>query len=141
MVAEDALPTPFREGLRALRERHCPHASVTVVDSNFALVDLGEESTPDGYVEPNVRVFARVPLDIRSAEPYGIVTIPMLHRKDGAAVGHQHPGHVNARPVANAAGPPPAFWSWNWAGLGRRGPGDLALAYEWAWKCVRDGAR
>jgi len=141
MVAEDSLPSPFRDGLRVLRELHCPRASVAAVDANFALVDLGEGLSPEDYVEPKVHVYARVPLDILNAEPYGIVTIPMLHRKDGVAVAHQHPAHVNAQPLVAAGGSPPAFWSWNWAGLGRRGAGDLALAYEWAWKCIRDGAR
>lgn len=141
MIADDALPPPFQEGLRGLREMHCADANVAAVDGNFALVYLGEGPAPDAYDETIVRVYARMPLDIRNAEPYGVVTIPLLRRKDGAAIGHQHAGHPNARPLAAPGEAPPAFWSWNWAGLGRRGPSDLALAYEWAWKCIRDGAR
>jgi hypothetical protein len=139
-LAEETLPVSLREGVRILRERHCPNAQVAAVDANFALIDLGEAQPPDGYVESSVRVFARMSLDIRNVKPYGVVTIPMLHRKDGAAIGHQHLSHPSALPVAEPGGAAPALWSWKWDALSQRGPEDVALAYEWAWKCLRDGA-
>ena len=141
MVAEQELPEPLQQGLRALREQHCPSATVAAIDGNFALVDLGEGKAPVGYVERDVHVFARVPLDILNAEPYGVITVPLLNREDHVAIGHQHAGHANARLVSPPGGAATGFWSWDWKGIGRRTAIDLALVYEWAWKCLRDGLK
>lgn len=140
-IPDEQLPEAFRQGLVALRERHCPDAAVVGVDGNFAIVDLGSGAPPEAYVERAVRVYARAPLDIINAEPYGVITLPLLHRRDGAAIGHQHASHANARLVVPADGSVTGFWSWNWSALGRRTAEDLALMFEWAWKCLRDGAR
>jgi hypothetical protein len=141
MIPDENLPEPLRQGLRALRDQHCPQAAIAAIDANFALVDLGDGEAPDGYIEREVRVFARVPLDILNVEPYGVVTVPLLHRSDGAGIPHQHASHTNARLITPPAGVATGFWSWDWKGMGRRTANDLALVYEWAWKCLRNGLR
>jgi hypothetical protein len=141
MVPEETLPEPLRQALRAFREEHCPNATIAAVDGNFALLDLGQGSMPDGYIERDARVFARIPLDIINAEPYGVITIPFLHRKDGVAIGHQHAAHANARALSIPSGATTGFWSWDWKDIGRCTASELAFVYEWAWKCLRDGLR
>lgn len=137
---EAGLPEKFLQGLAALRTSACPEAAVAAIDGNFIILDLGVSPLPESYVEKEARVFVRTPADFLNAEPYGVVTMPYLNRKDGQAVPHQHRGHANARPV-DPNGASAGFWSWNWSSMPRRQPEDMAALFEWARKCVKDGAK
>jgi hypothetical protein len=135
---EVGLPVVLQHGLDALRSGVCREASVMAVDGNFVLFDLGTGALPASYSEREARVFARVSLDFLNAEPYGVITIPFLHRVDGKPIPNQHAGHESARPV-DPTGTASGFWSWNWTSMPRRRAEDVAAVYEWAWKCLRDG--
>ena len=137
---EAALPEGLRRGLAAIRARVAPTAGVVAIQDNFAYVGIGVQELPDLYVEDRAELFVRAPLTFPHAAPYGIITRPFLHRKDGAAIDRQHLNHDLARPVGNGSGGAElGFWSWDWSGMPCREPEDLAAIVEWARKRLRQG--
>jgi hypothetical protein len=148
-VDEATLPEALVQGLEAIRSRVLPDVSVIDVIDNFATLDLGSmgrdgsdlmEELPAIYEEKTVRLFARVALNFPHAEPYGLVTVPTLHRVDRQPIDRQHSAHPIAQRIAAALGESDAaFWSWNWSGMPRRTPADLAAVVEWARKRIREG--
>lgn len=140
IVDESGLPESFRYGLESIRNLHFAYAKVLAVEANFAYIDLGEMVLPDFYVQDLVQVFGRVPLSFPLAQPYGIVTAPLLQRKDGRPIERLHANHQTARPVEVALGISGAgFWSWNWQNMPLQKPTDLAAIFEWARKRIRQG--
>jgi hypothetical protein len=148
-VDELALPEALRLGLREIRNRVLADAAVAAIIDNFAVFDLGtmvrggpDESAqlPEIFQETAIRLFARVANNFPLAEPYGLITIPTLHRVDGHAIERQHSPHPIAEAFATRLGESDAaFWSWDWKGMPRREPGDLVAIVEWARKRIRQG--
>lgn len=140
MVDEHQFSQHFRSGLDALRVLHFADAKAVAVEGNFAFIDLGEMVLPDLYVQNMVRIFGRAPLTFPLAQPYGIVTAPLLQRADGCPIERQHANHQTARPVEEALGiSGTGFWSWNWQNMPLQDPKDLASIFEWARKRIRQG--
>jgi hypothetical protein len=138
-----SLPEALQRGLQAIRERLLPTARVVAVRDNFAYIDIG---TMDGeeisklYTQEAVSLFPRVPVTFPNAEPYGIVTDPLLTRRDGAPIQAQHANHPTAGPIVELLGRDNlGFWSWNCSGMRFRQPEDLVAIVEWARKRIRQG--
>ena len=151
IVDEGSLPEAFRAGLRAIRARVLPTVNVIAVIENFAILDLGTmerdssntaAELPPIYEESTVRLFARAPLTFPHAEPYGVMTIPSLRRSDKRPIERHHPSssHATAKSFADRLGETDiGFWSFDWTGMPRREPADLAAIVEWARKRIRQG--
>lgn len=139
-IDESEFPDDFKRGLAAIREREVEDAEVVAVENNFAYIAIGRVSLPDIYRQGEAEVYVRVPLTFPKAKPYGVVTDPYLHRKDGGAIERYHRNHANTRPVQQALGlAESGFFSWDWKGMPLRRPEDMAAAVEWARKRVREG--
>jgi hypothetical protein len=157
LIAEAALPDNLQRGLRAVRDRVCATARAIASDANFTIIAIGrmtKASTggvamdadvgvlPDEYVENAAELFARVANTFPHALPYGVITVPFLHRRDGRAIDWQHMHNANAHAVSTALGRADVgFWSWDWRNMRQVEPEDLVALVEWARKCVREGAR
>jgi hypothetical protein len=138
-VLEEQLPASFRRGLEALRARVYPAAAVVAIEGNFAFIDVGVAPVPAVYEVSEARLFARVPLDVLNAEPYGVITIPFLKRRDDQRIAHQHLSHATAKPIEDLFNVQTGFWSWGWKNMPAiQDPEQLAVIYEWAWKAVRE---
>jgi hypothetical protein len=135
------LPEAFSRGLEALRKRECPEARVVLVDDNFAWIFLQSVNLTDlglAYKERCCLLLARAPLTFPNADPYGIATVPLLHRTDGNAIERMHASHLHIAKLANLPGYGDiAFWSWEWKGMRRDQPERLADLFNWALKRVR----
>jgi hypothetical protein len=148
-VDEGSLPEALRSGLQAIRSRILPDITVLAVIDNFVVLNLGimergganaSAELPAIYREATAHLFARVPLNFPNAEPYGLVTVPTLHRLDGQQIERLHSPHPTAQAVADLLGESDAaFWSWDWSGMPRRDPVDLVTIVEWARKRIRQG--
>lgn len=156
-IDEAALPAAMRRGLQVVRERVLPGARVVALDNNFVVMAVGtmtkastrlaepttdDAELPEGYVEEQAALYARVSRNFPNAESYGVVTAPFLTRKDSRPVEWQHRNNANAAAVAAVLGRSDVgFWSWNWQGGPSRVPEDLVAVVEWARRCIREGAR
>ena len=156
-IEEATLPENLQRGLRAVRARGCVDARAVATDGNFTIIAIGtmtkrsptramtkagDAELPDDYIEDSTDLFARVANTFPLALPYGVITVPFLHRCDGRTIEWQHLNNANAQAIAAALRRVDVgFWSWDWRNMPQREPEDLVALSEWARKCVREGAR
>lgn len=136
------LPDAFVTGLNALRQRDCHDAEVVLVEDNFAWillqpVDLEQLGLP--FKEKSCLLFARAPLTFPNADPYGIATVPLLHRVDDAAIDRLHASHQHITNLAKKPGYADiGFWSWEWKNMRKDMPERLGDLFVWALKRLRE---
>jgi len=128
----------FTQGLQALRARECPDAMVVCVDSNFAWILLGKvnlEALELAFKEKECLLFIRVPLTFPNTPPYGIATVPALHRRDDAAIDRFHLNNQHTILLAQQPGyADVAFWSWDCKEMKLVKVEQMAELYGWALK-------
>lgn len=131
-------PKEFTQGLEALKARACPDAQVACVDNNFAWILLGKvdlEALELMYKEKECLLFIRVPTSFPNAVPYGIATVPVLHRRDDAAIERLHMNNQHTTTLAQKPGyADVAFWSWDTKDMKLVRPEQMAELYGWALK-------
>lgn len=132
------LSQQFTQGLQALRARECPDATVVCVENNFAWILLGTvnlEALELAFKEKECLLFMRVPLTFPNTVPYGIATVPVLHRRDDAPIERLHVNNQHTTLLASKPGyADVAFWSWDCTNMKLTKAEQMADLYGWALK-------
>lgn len=136
MSQDPALESELSEScLRAfghLQDRR-PEAEIIAIDGDWGYFSFGHIrviDVTDTFEQEEALGIARVPTNFPcNTDPYGLLTVPALDRKDGQPIDSQDRSHQRAQPVIDALGTDDVgFWSWQWERISSTEETDLKKA-------------